>query len=239
MARRRKSSRKNTKCPEPINTFINLGAGLTMGIIAAHQEKKYHYKEKGKINPYTATAIGFATGSIKSHRDILRTGAILGALGSFDVEADDYRSDVYTPEDPVFSQIKENRTNNNQYAWRLNCEDGSAYGVSPNDYETREAYHAELRKRQDSNSQKISVTAPQKYSIGVSKENNDTYVFLRVSRLDNGVNEYYIANEICINVGDIVHIPDEKGNVTGVVLSVEICTKENAPQSPEETRKIL
>ena len=239
MARRRRSSRKNTKCPEPINTFIDLAAGLTMGIVAAHQEKKYHYKDKGKINPYTATAIGFATGSIKSHRDILRTGAILGAMGSFDVEADDYSSHTYTPEDPVFYQIKENKSNNNQYAWRLNCEDGSAFGISPNDYETRTAYHNALM-REKGDSQIINeISIEQDISVGASIENNDTYVFLRVSRLDNGANEYYLAGDMHVKVGELVNIPAGDDQVAGVVLAVEIFNEENAPVPPDEIQKIL
>jgi hypothetical protein len=33
---------------------------------------------------------------------------------------------------------------NNRYAWRLNCEEGSDYGVDPQDYKTRDAYHEAL-----------------------------------------------------------------------------------------------
>ena len=34
----------------------------------------------------------------------------------------------------------------NRYAWRLNCEDGSAYGIDPNDYETRDEYNEALNR---------------------------------------------------------------------------------------------
>ena len=34
----------------------------------------------------------------------------------------------------------------NRYAWRLNCEDGSAYGIDPNDYETRDEYNEALSR---------------------------------------------------------------------------------------------
>lgn len=35
MAKRRKS-RKSSKCPEPINTLLDIAGGVTMGIIADH-----------------------------------------------------------------------------------------------------------------------------------------------------------------------------------------------------------
>ena len=37
------------------------------------------------------------------------------------------------------------KTNDNKYAWRLNCENGKAYGIYPENYETREAYHNVIR----------------------------------------------------------------------------------------------
>lgn len=236
MAKRRTSSRRSSKCPEPINTFINLAAGLSMGLIAAHQEKKYHYKEKGKVNPYTATAIGFATGRIKSHRDILRTGAILNAMGSFDVEADDDYRSTTIPVDPVFRQIKETKTNNNRYAWRLNCEDGSAYGVIPDNYETRSEYNEALAcAKNESNEEKVINTN----DIAETVVKNEIFKFIKVSRLDNGANEYFLADGTNIKVGDIIHLPVAPEEVTGVVLTIEYFTREKAPQPPEETLRIV
>lgn len=92
MARRRRGSKKSSKCPEPFNTLIDIAAGLTMGAVANHMEKKYHYSKKGKINPYAVSAAKMAAGRMNSTEDILRTGAVLGAMGSFDVEEDDIPS---------------------------------------------------------------------------------------------------------------------------------------------------
>ncbi|MCD8188559.1 MAG: hypothetical protein LUD57_08200 [Ruminococcus sp.] len=137
--RKRHSSskrKKSSKCPEPFNTMIELAAGFTMAAIAGSKEKKHNYSARGKINPYAATAVGMATGRIKNTEDIIRTGAILGAMGSFD--------DDDTCDDPLLSTGSFIHTNDNRYAWRLNCEDGSAYGISPEDYETREEYNEAL-----------------------------------------------------------------------------------------------
>lgn len=139
MSKRKRHSlskrKKSSKCPEPLNSMIDLAAGLTMAAIASSKEKKHNYSARGKINPYAATAVGMATGRIKNTEDIIRTGAILGAMGSFD---DD------TCNDPLFSTGSFIHTNDNRCAWRLNCEDGIAYGISPEDYETREEYNEAL-----------------------------------------------------------------------------------------------
>ncbi|CAK7023622.1 MAG: hypothetical protein EUB_02240 [Eubacterium sp.] len=146
MAKRRKK-RKSNKCPEPLNTMIDLAGGLAMGAIAKHMENKYHYSKKGKINPYSVSAIGIASGRMKSTKDILRTGAVLGAMGSFDVDTSDPDTSTrYIYDDPVFGGMNVPRANDNRYAWRLNCEDGSEYGVSPEDYETRDEYHEALHQ---------------------------------------------------------------------------------------------
>ncbi|MCC8357954.1 MAG: hypothetical protein LJU34_09060 [Oscillospiraceae bacterium] len=130
---------KSNKCPEPFNTLIDLAGGLAMAAIAGRMEKKHHYAERGKINPYGVSAFGIATGRMKSTEDILRTGAVLGALGSFDDE-------TAARDDELFSVSAFVHENDNRYAWRLNCEDGSAYGISPEDYETRGEYNEALHR---------------------------------------------------------------------------------------------
>lgn len=139
--------KKSGKCPEPFNTLIDLAGGLTMGAIAKHMEKKYHYTKKGKINPYAASAFGIASGRMKTTEDILRVGGFLGAMGSFDVEADEpYTPNPYILDDPIFDEISEVKVNDNRYAWRLNCADGTPYGVDPQDYETRDEYNAAIQR---------------------------------------------------------------------------------------------
>lgn len=137
---KRKKHKQSSKCPEPLNTMIDLAGGITMGLIAGHMEKKHRYKARGKINPYEVSAFGLASGRMKSTEDILRTGAVLGALGSFD----DDLPRSYVPDDPIFSDLEESKVKDNRYAWRLNCEDGSAYGIDPEDYETRDEYNEAL-----------------------------------------------------------------------------------------------
>ena len=76
---------------------------------------------------------------MKSTEDILRTGVFLGAMGSFDVDTSDPDAPhSYILDDPIFYDIPEAKVNDNRYDWRLNCEDGSEYGIYAEDYETRE-----------------------------------------------------------------------------------------------------
>ena len=226
MARRKKSSRKSSKCPEPINTMIDLAAGLTMGVVASHMEKKYHYSKKGKINPYTVSAIGLATGKMKSTKDILRTGAVLGAMGSFDVEADDeHIHRTYVPEDPVFREIRETKVNDNRYAWRLNCIDGSEYGIFPEDYETRDEYNeaiAEARNDFEEENDENVFSFQGEYTEP-APANNDNLRKVRVSRLDNGANQFYLTDNLMIKIGDQVYVPTEVGTTQGIVIGIDEC----------------
>ena len=116
-----------------------------MNAVANKMEKKYHYSKKGAVNPYKVSAFKIGTGGFRSTEDIVKTGDFLGAMGSFDVESDTSSKKEKTknavPEDPIFDQIKYSSTINNKYAWRLNCEDGSEFGVDPCDYETRDEYN--------------------------------------------------------------------------------------------------
>lgn len=237
---KRKKSRKSSKCPEPLNTLIDIAGGIAMGAVASHMEKKYNYSKKGKINPYAVSAMGIASGRMKSTEDILRTGAVLGAMGSFDVEADEvpvHRH--YVPEDPVFREIRETRVNDNRYAWRLNCEDGSAYGISPYDYETRDDYNAAIARTKAGRSEDTPESESVCPSAEAPKSNNAHLLFLRVSRLDNGANQHYRTDDGTIKVGDVVTVPTEFGDASGIVIAVERYSTENAPPAVDETPWVL
>jgi len=233
MAKRKR--RKSTKCPEPLNTLIDMAGGLAMGAVASRMEQKYHYRDKGKINPYTVSAVGIASGRMKRTEDLLRTGAFLGAMGSFDIDADDAPTRPHIPEDPVFRQIREAKVNDNRYAWRLNCEDGSAYGVSPHDYETRVAYNEALKAAKGEHAE---VTATSPSASVADKNDNRQYIFCRVSRLDNGANEYYLSASNNVKVGDMVQIASEAGSISGIIIAIELHTTLSAPQPPENMRWI-
>ena len=152
MAKKRR--KKSSKCPEPFNTLIDLAAGATMNAIANKMEEKHHYRKRGVPNPYRASAIGLSTGRLRKTEDIIRLGGFLGAMGSFDPDDSDTTNYDYSPSSSIGYDYDDSwefdnmnvsvPTNNNRYAWRMNCEDGSAYGIYPEDYETRQAYNLAL-----------------------------------------------------------------------------------------------
>lgn len=114
----KKNYRKSSKCPEPFNTLLDLAGAFALDYIYAKRRKNRRGSGK-RIDPYAATGAAYGMGLIKDTEDLLKFGGVLGAMGAFD---DD--SGAYKPID-------------NTYAWRLNCEDGSEYGIFPEDYETR------------------------------------------------------------------------------------------------------
>lgn len=128
MAKRRNSKKKSSKCPEPFNTLIDLAAAATLDYIAYKRRQKNGGK-RGKIDPYAAAGFAIGTGHLNTTEDVIMLGGILGAMGAFDDDSNNYSM----PHD-------------NRYAWRLNCEDGSDYGVYPDDYETRNEFNAALSK---------------------------------------------------------------------------------------------
>lgn len=240
MANRRKGTRKSSKCPEPFNTLLDIAAGITMGAVANHMEKKYRYSAKGKINPYAVSAFGLSSGRMRTTEDIIRTGAFLGAMGSFDVEPDIPRhSKYYAHDDPIFSQIKTTKVNNNRYAWRLNCEDGTAYGVSPLDYETRDAYNLalSLAKAGQTETQHREHIPEEHVVENLFKES--PLLCCRISRLDNGANEYYLSTDDTIKVGETITVATDAGTTEGVVIGVKRLSEMAEDELPDESMWIL
>lgn len=223
----RKKSKKSSKLPEPFNSMLDLVGGIAMGMVADHMENKYHYGKKGKINPYAVSAFGITSGKLKTTEDLIRTGAVLGALGSFDVDVDD-QTDASSgmhgsiSEDSVFKDTHEIRSNDNRYAWRLNTKEGIACGVSPYDYETKEQYDAAIMRAKNgmfNNGQ--TIASPRLDEDNEKSAMPQTSFYVKVSRLDNGSNQYYWTTERSVKVGDIVLVETEADLTNGVVIAIE------------------
>lgn len=235
MAKRRK--KKNSKCPEPFNTLINLAAGATMNAIANKMEEKHHYRKRGVPNPYRASAFGLASGRLNKMEDIIRLGGLMGAMGAFDSDETDcidcppssYNSKMRRIDKSTSNSFDVDslnsavvKKNNNKYAWRLNCEDGSQYGVYPEDYESREAYNnALLVKRQCNTQEVLQESRVKDFEEKTEKVCNSSLFVCMVSRLDNGINKNYYTYNDKLKVGDTVSVLSESGNtVQGVVISI-------------------
>lgn len=110
----------------------------------AYKRRQKRGNKRTKIDPYEATGMAMGMGLIDDTEDLIRFGGMLGAMGAFDPDEPDevYQSSyVGSYDSNPFYAPKDNK-----YAWRLNCEDGSEYGISPEDYETRDEYHEALHR---------------------------------------------------------------------------------------------
>ena len=236
MARRRK--KKSSKGIEPFNRLFDLAAGATMHVIADNMEEKHHYRKRGVPNPYRASAVGLSSGRLKKVEDIIKLGGVMGAMGAFD--PDDTVSDDYLSSLPSSRSYKTNNSweydsinasasvkNNNKYAWRLNCEDGSEYGIYPENYETREDYSiALLAKKQECNSNiqvtEVPVISSTNIKDDIEVMSQKVLFVCKVSRLDNGANQQYRTYNDKLKIGNIISVPSENGgNVQGVILYIE------------------
>ena len=132
MAKRRRQNR-SSKCPEPFNSLVDLAAAFTYDYIAARRRQNLGTKRGSKIDPYKVTGAAMGAGLINDTDDILKLGGMLGIMGAFD------------PDDELYIDTASYaKSRDNRYAWRLNCEDGSTYGVVPEDFETRDEYNEAL-----------------------------------------------------------------------------------------------
>lgn len=239
MAKHKRYSKKSSKCPEPFNTLIDIAAGITMNAVANKMEKKHGYHRRGVPNPYRASAFGFTTGRLNNTEDLLKLGGLMGAMGAFD--DDSLPSDKHIDTSWEFDDLGEtySQSNDNRYAWRLNCEDGSDYGIYPEDYETRNDYNEALSDAKmilvDENVVEVESISPCHETHCATGE----LIFCRVSIIKTGENMYFLCDVQNIAVGSMVVVPIDDGEEKGVVLSVEHHTRNTAPCDPELTQWIL
>jgi len=131
---KKKRSKKRERIPV-IDTLIDLAGAMTLDYLAAIGRQKNGTKRSKKTDPYAATGAAMGMGLIKDTDDLIKFGGVLGTMGAFDPD-----------DDLPISTAAYMAPRDNRYAWRLNCEDGSAYGIDPNDYETRDEYNEALRR---------------------------------------------------------------------------------------------
>lgn len=147
MAKRRRGY-KSSKCPEPINTMLDLAGAFTLGLYTKHKIKKDFEKGEGEESAKAAGMV-FGIGSMRGgSRGIINLGGLIGlnsALKAIDRE----QNARYIPSEPPFvdkvsdapiataPQVK-------KHLWRNHCEDGSPYDINPSDYETADEYNDAL-----------------------------------------------------------------------------------------------
>lgn len=245
-----KSYSKKTGCREPLGILVDIAGAAAMRAIAKKKLKRDIEKGCGEESAEAALAV-FGAGAMRGgSTGLVNLGGLYGIKSALeDTEKGQTTGRITNVRTkPVQSEeilVNRYKPNNNKYAWRLNCADGGEYGIYPENFETREEYSEAIENAKD---ERIACSAEEpsekKPDMTVFEEHEasdmETYVFCKVSRLDNGANQYYLADDFQVNVGDLVSVPSENGTtVKGVVLSVEKFTKTTAPQDPENTTSII
>lgn len=232
--------KKSSKCPEPFNTLIDLAATAALNYIGYRRRQKHGGKKKNKIDSYAAAGVAMGMGKLNSTEDVIRLGGFLGAMGAFDDDNDTNDYSAYTSSGTASRRVYQPSTrkpsNKNRYAWRMNCENGSAYGIHPEHYETRDEYNVALKSVKGNK----TATQPQGYITEIRDMETECQItrsditVCKVSRLDNGNNHYCKTNNMLIKVGDTVSIVYKNDTYNGVVISIEkISSVENIEVLPE------
>ena len=237
---------KKSKKPDIgiLGPMIDLAGAIALGAYTKHSIKKAYEEGHGEETAAAATMMYGIGGMHKKDNHLLEIAG-LHAVQSAVHEAERKRIEtasagkrsVSSTDSEAFFYEKHN---NNHYAWRMNCEDGSKYGVRPDQYETRDDYNAALcRALANYAAKRNEQNTVDQVKLNAETDFTTVFVFCRVSRLDNGANQYYFADADTYNIGDRVYVQTEEGTAEGIILSVEKHTMKTAPQPPISTLRII
>lgn len=156
--------------------------------------------QKDSIDPYVAAGVAMGMGLIDDDEDLLDLTFDLEALGAFDSQ-EDY-SDVIVSKSPSKAV--------RSYIWRSYCEDGSLYGISPEDYESADEYTEALNAAK---AKRDGIVPPQKTlrkedSIEEQPECIDCMLSLAVSKA-TVKNQKYIWRKYCSDGSAFGIIPED------------------------------
>ncbi len=158
MAKKRRY-KKSSKCPDPINTFLDIAGAATLGMYVKHKVKKDFESGCGEESAKAAAAV-FGVGSMKyGSQGLINLGGLVGlnsALKDIDKQAVSTSEQEYPP---YVSPIEKEPAIANPVKagiWRERCEDGSAYGLYPENFDSADDYEDALaeakRKTMDEHS---------------------------------------------------------------------------------------
>ena len=154
MAKKR-STRRSSKCPEPINTLLDLAGAAALRTYVKHKVKKDYAKGEGEASA-KAAAMVFGAGSMrKGSAGIINLGGLMGLNSALKDIENMNKSEHATITQPFVDHISSEQIDVSakavpKYTWRQHCEDGTQYGLSPLDYETADDYDEALQSAKNS-----------------------------------------------------------------------------------------
>lgn len=147
MAKRRK--KKKSTDLGPLGTMIDIAGAAALGAYAKHKIKKDYQKGEGPESLAAATMVFGSQAMRRGPAGTLGLGGLLGvnsALKDIERQERNAQARLHIASYEAGTDPYSYKPNDNRYAWRLNCEDGSEYGIYPEDYETRDEYHAAIHR---------------------------------------------------------------------------------------------
>lgn len=176
LARKRKTYKRSSKCPEPINTLLDFAGAATLGLYVKHKVKKDYQNGCGEESAKAAAAV-FGMGSLRGgSRGMINLGGLMG-LNSALKDIDRQKGTVQIADQPSFVSpiVKEQAIKNQAIPgmWRDHCEDGSEYGISPYDYVSADDYadalnHAKSKRPEKDNATK-NIPLPQSDQLAMKR----------------------------------------------------------------------
>ena len=168
------STRKSSKCPEPINTLLDLAGAAALRAYVKHKVKKDYAKGEGEASAKTATMV-FGAGSMRrGSAGIINLGGLMGLNSALKDIENMNKSEHASIAQPFVDHISSEQIDVSakavpKYTWRLYCEDGTQYGLSPLDYETADEYDEALQSAKSS-SHLIDVVEQSESKVNLSEQ---------------------------------------------------------------------
>ena len=169
---KRKSHKSSASYPNPVDAFLDLAGAVALGVYAKHKLKKDYARGEGEESAKAASIV-FGMGAMRhGSAGIVNLGGLIGINSAI---KDINRAEALAKTNPEAQYSSHNQASTRKseanpvtkYTWRQYCEDGSPYGISPNDYQTADDYDEALQAAK-------SVSDEEDFTIGVSLKVGET-----------------------------------------------------------------
>lgn len=167
MSKRRKKSRRNKgRCPEPLNTMIDLAGAAAMGLYVNHRVRKDFQNGCGEESAKAAATVYGMGAMRRGSSGIINSGGLIGlcnALNSMEEQqAQQNRSSSIGNTTPFVSPIDSPSPGIKQPletgVWREYCADGSEYGLNPYDFDSADDYESALQAAKEELAHDVAVS---------------------------------------------------------------------------------
>ena len=233
-------SKKSDADLGPLNYLIDLAGAAVMRSVVKNRIVKDYKRGQGEES-VKAAALVFGHQAMHSGSDgMIGLGGLYGVNGAIKEIERQEASAAHVSAAPADSiSVYSSPANDNSEAWKLNTEDGRAYGLDPNDFATRESYISALNELKAFKG-KYEIDSEPAFSVEETiPDLGEVHTYCKVSLLTTGKNKYYLADNINVSVGSTVKVQDGSETVNAIVLTVEQHSAATAPVDPDAASQIV